>query len=87
VDLNPALSSWNILVYVTPIAMSETLPCWMFVPLLGAPVLPTWWLQKSMYLKWKQFPSIILYSHSYWLSQTTLLFTGLPSYPLRIHAK
>jgi hypothetical protein len=27
VDLNPALSSWNILVYVTPIAMSETLPC------------------------------------------------------------
>jgi hypothetical protein len=74
VALNPDIFCWIIIVYLSPYAMSGTLPCLMFVPLLGAPVLPKWWLRKSMYLKWKQFPSITLYNHYYWLSQSTYAF-------------
>jgi hypothetical protein len=48
--LNPALPSWKMLVFVFLLALLRTSQCLLFVRqinfvfLLGAPVLPTWWV-------------------------------------------
>jgi hypothetical protein len=62
---NLALSSWKILVFMFLLAMLGTSQSLVFVPqrnivLLGAPMLPAWWLKISTYLRSERFLSIII---------------------------
>jgi hypothetical protein len=68
VALNPALSSWKMLVFVFLLAMLWTPRSLVLVPLintvllLGAPMLPTWWVEMSTYLQSEPFLLIIFYN-------------------------
>jgi hypothetical protein len=65
---NPALSPRKMSVFVFLLAMLETYQRLAFVPqintvlLLGAPILPTWWVNILTYLQSKRFPFIIFYN-------------------------
>jgi hypothetical protein len=68
VALNPALPFFNMLVFVSLLAMLGTSQHLAFVPqintvlLLGAPMVPTWWIKISIHLQWERFLSVIFYN-------------------------
>jgi hypothetical protein len=68
VVLNPALPSWKMLAFVSLLAMLGTSQRLAFVPqintvfLLGAPMLPTWWVKILTYLQSERFLFIIFYN-------------------------
>jgi hypothetical protein len=68
VALNPALPSWKMLVFVSLLAMFGISQRLAFVPqintlpLLGAPMLPTWWVKILTYLQSKRFLFITFYN-------------------------
>jgi hypothetical protein len=68
VALNHALPSWEMLVFVSLLAMFGTSQRLAFAPLtntilrLGAPMQPTRWVKISTYLQSERFLSIIFYN-------------------------
>jgi hypothetical protein len=67
VALNPALPSWKMSVFVSLLAMLWTSQRLAFVPLtntvlLGASMLPTWWVKILTYLESERFLFIIFYN-------------------------
>jgi hypothetical protein len=66
VVLNPAFPSWKMLVFVILLTMLGTSQRLAFVPqintvlLLGAPMLPTWWVKSSTYLQSEWFLSYFI---------------------------
>jgi hypothetical protein len=68
VALNPALTSWKMLVFVSLLAMFGTSQSLAFIRLiiavllLGAPMQRTRWVKISTYLRSERFLSIIFYN-------------------------
>jgi hypothetical protein len=79
--LNPVLPSWKMLVFVFLLAVLGTSQILLFVPLtntvllLGAPMLPAWWVKISTYLQSERFLSILkLLIIFYALVHNTIVF-------------